>query len=252
MFLSQQGEDILLFLHYINQRVDDGVMIELGGVDGITYSNTFIFEKLFNFKTILIEPQSHMYEKLIINRPSSKCYKCAISDISGDIEFIGNNPCGGIVKHMNENHRERWLKGQTSFMVPTNTLNRICEENSVKHIDLLSVDVEGGELDVLKTLDFSKIEVYIVCIELDSKNKEKDDECRRILIDAGFRLEHRLCINEFWINSSYSKKDRLFKKETRPNFTRVARNKHSNLGKHPFMETHIIDTINEYLISSLK
>jgi hypothetical protein len=35
-------------------------------------------------------------------------------------------------------------------VVPVNTLDRYCEASGVAHVDLLKVDVEGGELDVLK------------------------------------------------------------------------------------------------------
>ena len=42
----------------------------------------------------------------------------------------------------------------------------------------MCIDVEGGEEEVLKSMDWD-IPVYIVCIELDDDNKEKDENCRQ-------------------------------------------------------------------------
>lgn len=251
MFLSQQGEDALIYNRYINQRVKDGVMIELGGVNGITYSNTFLFEKYFGFKTILIEPQEKMFRDMVKNRPLSVCYRAAICNISGHVDFIGKDPCAGICDFMQTKDVENREKNNyKKYTVPTMRLQDIIEENKIEHVDLLSLDVEGGEKSVLDTIDFNKVDIYIVCIELDGKNEDKDDECRDILRKNGFTKHHRLCINEFWVNESYSKKDRLYSKHNFRDFKGInPRTKVSNYGKHPFTEPHILKEINEYIIS---
>lgn len=249
MFTSQQGEDILIYNRYINQSTSDGVMVELGGVDGVTYSNTLVFEKYLGFKTILIEPQEYMFEMMVRNRPSAVCYRAAICDTSGEIEFIGKSPCAGIHSLMDDTHKQQWMQGANAetYMVPTKRLDAIFNENNIHHVDLLSIDVEGGEQNVLETIDFDKVEIYIICIELDEKNSEKDNACRDILTRNGFTKQHRLCINEFWVNESYSKKDRLYSHDKYFEFKGINNTKESNYGRHPFVERHIIDSINEYI-----
>lgn len=249
MFTSQQGEDILIFNRYINKHVTDGVMVELGGVDGVTYSNTFLFEKYLGYKTVLIEPQSHMFETMKRNRPSAICYRAAVCDISGEVEFIGRNPCAGVSCLMDETHKTKWMKGSNNvtYKVPTMRMDNILDENDIQYIDFLSIDVEGGEKSVLDTIDFKKVDIYIVCIELDGKNEEKDSACREILSRNGFTKHHRLCINEFWINETYSRKDRLYSTDNFLKFNGIDSGKNSNYGKHPFVERHIIDRINQYI-----
>jgi hypothetical protein len=46
MFYSQQNEDRLLFEKYF--KYQNGFFIELGAMDGITYSNTLFYEKVLN------------------------------------------------------------------------------------------------------------------------------------------------------------------------------------------------------------
>lgn len=82
-------------------------------------------------------------------------------------------------------------------------------KSNIEYIDLITIDVEGGEEVVLKTLDFN-IPIYVICIELDGHNPEKDERCRTILIENGFIFKKRFLINEFWINTNYFRKDLLY------------------------------------------
>ena len=45
-------------------------------------------------------------------------------------------------------------------------------------INLFSLDVEGGELSVLRTLDLEATNVQVVLVELDGSNVEKDRQAR--------------------------------------------------------------------------
>jgi hypothetical protein len=103
---------------------------------------------------------------------------------------------------------------------------------------LLSIDVEGAELVVLKTFDF-KIPVYVIVIELDESNPEKDFECRKLLQDNGFTFKKRFCINEFWVNESYERIPELFSELSEPNLI----NNH-----FPFMERHCRPDIEKALM----
>ena len=40
----------------------------------------------------------------------------------------------------------------------------ILEIHNIKHIDFLSIDVEGAELDILYTLDFKKVNVSVITV----------------------------------------------------------------------------------------
>lgn len=70
----------------------------------------------------------------------------------------------------------------------------------VSYIDFLSIDVEGGEWEVLKSIrpDLLKKKVSLICIELDGHNPEKDLRCRKYLHSLGFTRLIRLGLNEFY------------------------------------------------------
>jgi FkbM family methyltransferase len=251
-FFSQQGEDLFIFLNYINQYCPDGVFLELGAVDGVIYSNSLFFELHLGFNGVLIEPQQHYFSSLSKSRNNNKniLVNKAISQDKNKIEFIGKNPAAGVKSLMNKNHLDYFHKYSPTYFVETETLDSILTQNGVKYIDLFFLDVEGGEYDVLKTLNFKNTEIYLICIELDGNNKEKDENCRQILIDNGFIFKNKMFINEFWVNENYSKKSRLFKQQNEISFSGMNNQKISNLGTHRFTENHLINGINEYISNS--
>jgi len=104
-FYSQQDEDKYLLQFAIGNRlIPDGTFLELGACDGVLYSNTKMLQDHFGFTGVLIEPVPRLFNDLEKNRgPNAKCYNYAISNSGEDsVQFIGNNPCAGIVDTINE------------------------------------------------------------------------------------------------------------------------------------------------------
>lgn len=55
-FRSQQGEDKFLLKNYFKNVCDcEGTYIEMGALDGISFSNSWVFNKVMNWKGLLIE-----------------------------------------------------------------------------------------------------------------------------------------------------------------------------------------------------
>ena len=214
-FYSQQGEDLFVFLNFINQKRSDGSYLELGALDGATYSNTKFFQDYLGFRGVLIEPIPAAYTALQTNRPLDKTYNVAISDSTDPVSFVGNWATAGMTTVMAPSFQEAHHKGASEYMVESTPLGPLLHKAGVSYLDFFCLDVEGGELAVLKTMDWS-IPVYILCIELDGHNEEKDERCRELLRENGFVFEHRMCINEFWRNPTYERKGLLYNNEVAP------------------------------------
>jgi len=114
MFYSQGQEDHFLFEKYLGYR--NGFFIELGAMNGITYSNTKFFEDQLNWTGILIEP-TNQFSELILNRPACYNYNFAVSEKYGVVEFVGNNEVGGIVDTMSHVHKN--IFGLEKYMIPS-------------------------------------------------------------------------------------------------------------------------------------
>lgn len=56
----------------------------------------------------------------------------------------------------------------------------------IQHINFYVLDVEGGELAVLKSLDFSLLSFDVIVVEADGTNVTKDEAVRQLLTGAGY------------------------------------------------------------------
>ena len=240
-YYSQQGEDIYIHRNFINKQVPDGIFVELGAMNGITYSNTKFFEDTLQMSGTLIEPTSQYFE-LLNNRPKCKNYNSAVNYTKNKVSFLGTYATAGLVETMHENFKNFWHPNSCEYYVEGEPFSDILNKSNITYIDLLTIDVEGGEEVVLKTMDFN-IPVYVICIELDGHNIEKDERCRQILINNGFSFDKKICINEFWINHNYYRKDLLYDNSIqKQSFTNIY-----ELGRFHFLEKHCANEVQNNL-----
>jgi hypothetical protein len=78
----------------------------------------------------------------------------------------------GIKNTFDDRHLERLKNenktygGNTEIIkVKTKKLETICDENNVKHINYLSIDVEGAEFEVIKSINFNKVFIDVIGFE---------------------------------------------------------------------------------------
>lgn len=219
MWYSQCGEDLFVWLNFINQKCEDGICVEMGGNDGISHSNSYYFEKELGFHTILIEPDKFAFKKMIKNRPKSICFNTAVSNSDEPfLEFMGFGFTGGLRESMATANIEKFHKRQIIHKVYNTKMSNILNKVKAPYIDYFSLDVEGGELGVLESIDWKNISIYLFSIELDGHNEEKDEKVRDILRNNGFIYKHRVHSDEYWINPNYPRKERLYDASKRPEY----------------------------------
>ena len=216
IFYSQIGEDILIYNNFINKYKEDGTYVEIGGGNGIELSNTKFFNDNLGFKGILIEADPMFYNELVKNRPNDICVNIAVDYTYGEKKFLGHSHCGGLIEYLSPILKDKHLKNAEEYIVNTSPISKIIKDANLKYIDYFSIDVEGAELAVLETMDWS-IPIYIINIELNEKKTENDfkgiiknEKCRQLLKDKGFIFLKQIDINEFWINENYFRKELLY------------------------------------------
>tara|TARA_Y100000591_G_scaffold331985_1_gene367702 strand:- start:1104 stop:1706 length:603 start_codon:yes stop_codon:yes gene_type:complete len=168
---SQFGQDINIIKYFKEKK--NGFFIELGAIDGVFHSNTYLLEKKYNWNGVLIEADPR-YKDALLNS-ERECFKltdiAVYNEDNKEIEFTVNNIKGwsGIKSSLpSREHNNQIIK------VKTKTLTTILNEvNAPKNIDLLSLDVEGGEINVLKGLDLEKYKIKMILIELNKDCKTK-------------------------------------------------------------------------------
>lgn len=182
-YYSQDNQDKFLEEN-IFKGYKNGTFIDVGAHDGFRINNTLYFEKNNNWNGINIEPIKKIYKKLLNNRPKCINLNLAICNYDGEKEFINNSGytemLSGIKETFDPRHYKRLEKeinqhgGKTEIIkVNTNKLETICDKYNISHINYLSIDVEGAEFEVIKSINFNKVFIDVIGFENNYKDKSK-------------------------------------------------------------------------------
>lgn len=185
----------------------NGTFIEVGAADGVRSSNTLFFEESLGWKGLLIEGATENFLKLFANgrRPRSIKTYSAVCTEQGVAKFLGDGMAAGAVEDMTRHHIESWgrhFKSLALYNVPCNTMTELTQKAKMpKTIDLMSVDIEGGERRAIETFDWDAHNVRVVIIEPGRScfpKARSQNECAEFLKRKGFCLVARRAVNEFW------------------------------------------------------
>lgn len=192
-YFSQKGQDKFLNENIFKNK-EKGFFVEIGAHDGISFSNTYYFEKYLGWHGICIEPNPEIFKKLTGNR---KCYceQVCISSDFGVKEFL---KCSGYIlemysgllseidpRHMRriDDEIKQFGGSKEIILVNCTTLSDIFLKHKINYIDLLSIDIEGGEEAAIKTINFDKIKINIIVIE----NNFNENKIRNFLFSKGYK-----------------------------------------------------------------
>lgn len=194
-YYSQCGQD-----KFVNEtffkNCRHGVFIDIGAHNGISFSNTYFFEKELEWTGICLEPIPHVFNQLQKNRTCLCICGCISTDehnsthsflqISGYPEMLS-----GLVDKFDPKHLSRILHEIQEYSgsykiidVPCYNLNQILEDAGIHHVNFLSLDTEGGEFEILQNFDFSKCQVDVITVE----DNYKIDPFIPFLISQGFEF----------------------------------------------------------------
>ena len=111
----------------------------------------------------------------------------------------------------------KFWKDYSEHEVDSITLDKFCEENKIKHIDILKIDVDGSELEVLQGGDEILNKVKIALVEVNdtkSKFEEKFIQIKNLLEEKyNFKLVKQKKMWSVSIFSNLKVVDTLFVKK---------------------------------------
>ena len=216
-FKSQAGEDDMLMGWFNN--ICDGTYIELGGLDGVRFSNSHVFNKGgLGWKGVLIELDHDNYMKSTVNRPNE------IANINAGVcgapqtlhAVTGgafNNAMGGIWEFKSPEGRERYWPGITLDNpavkeIQCDTMDGLLLSYAphTTYFDFLSLDVEGAEISVLESIDFNRVGFGVMLIE--GGDKSKNLALLKILKSKGYSHVFQTARSLWYANDNF---DEIYK-----------------------------------------
>jgi len=162
-FLGQFFQDWAIFTSIFAEELGKVgqkkmVYVDLAAAWPSQISNTFFFDACLGWEGVCVEADSSKQGALLANRGCVLVDTC-VTDVSGEVLYINpNNKTGG--------NRMIPKAQQTSETLECVTLDDVLKATQVTHVDFLSLDVEGGEAKVLRGIDFSKVRIEMIVMEV--------------------------------------------------------------------------------------
>ena len=174
MTRSQDNEDVALYEQFF-RHTWNGTFVEMGALNGEVLSNTYAFEKARGWTGVLIEANPVACRSLHrkpSHRPGAVKLCTAVSRDYATLTFedgkysatFGAVDEGQAIHSFFNNSHGRRKRHQ----IPSAPLGQLLRSVGIASVDLFSLDVEGSEVKVLQTMDWS-IPVRVWCIEWQPK-----------------------------------------------------------------------------------
>ena len=166
-----------------------GFFIESGALDGSVFgSNSYFYERYLGWSGLLVEPSTRNFDRLRHRRggvSSVQLVHTALCSTDGWTTISSSGGCCGKAGGGNER-------------VPCTSMRTLIRTHNVSIVDFWSLDVEGGELDVLTGMDWD-VPTRVILIE------SVTPAIRTLLLRRAFRREtfwSKSRLNEIWVNTA--------------------------------------------------
>lgn len=178
-----------------------GVFADLGSYDGVHISNTLFFEQL-GWEGMCVEPLPDAFLKLKENRKCECLEGCISASKEEYVEFCQvngfNNMLSGIVSAYDPNHIKRIQDGFTEYKDTHEIIKvrnyRFNEVIAPGTIDYLSLDTEGSELSILKSINWKNYKILSISVE----NNYGDNKIFTFLDGLGYEYKGRWGCDEIY------------------------------------------------------
>jgi FkbM family methyltransferase len=170
-----------------------GFFVEVGANEPKARSQTWHLEQA-GWTGILIEPQPELAQKLREARQAQVfAAACSSPQNAGNVLPLH---VAGPLSSLDLDRMAPGAQAETVINVPVKTLDQILQEGSAPvGFDLLSLDVEGHELEVLRGFDLRRWCPRLILLE----DHVADLTKHRYLINAGYRLIRRFDNNGWYV-----------------------------------------------------
>lgn len=196
---------------------ENGIFVEVGGNEPVSEtSQSWHLEQMLNWHGLIVEPIPELAHKAKKSRSGAIVCECACTspEKQGALTlYIPVKDGNAISSHAatGKNLDVHHYKNHTEIKVKAKTLDELLERNSISRIDLLSIDVEGAEMDVLLGFDIEKYKPELILLE----DKHVHLMKHRHLKKKGYVLAKRTKQNCWYVKKGSKRPDQTFSEKVK-------------------------------------
>lgn len=166
---SQCGEDIIVNFAFQQLKITKPTYLDLGAHHPKYMSNTYLLYKNGN-SGVCVEPDPSLFEIIKNNRKRDICLNIGVGIDSAHKNLNFYVMSSKSLNTFCKEEADRFVKEENQIIesilqVPIISINKIISENFKNKPNFISLDIEGMDFDVLKSLDFTTYRPEIFCVE---------------------------------------------------------------------------------------
>lgn len=168
---SQDFEDIII--DDLLCQKEKGIYVDIGCHEPKRLSNTYRFYRKGWFG-LCVDPNPQCVSNFKRLRHKDMIVMAGVGagDAAGPLYIFGPHALSTFVKKKVNENQQKGHKVESTQQVPIYSLSNILDSHlKDKKIDLLSIDVEGMDLEVLQSNDWQKYKPTLICVESESSDE---------------------------------------------------------------------------------
>lgn len=207
---SQCGEDLIVQYVFKLRGIELPSYIDIGAHHPYYLSNTALFHQK-GCKGINIEANPNLIAEFVNARQSDINLNIGLADTNGEMEFFIMED-STLSTFSIEERDSLVAQGKQLFKtvkVPLKTIDQVLKEYFDSQFpDFMSLDVEGVDFDILKSIDFRSASPKVICVEAAEYSSigagKRRDDLINYIVEQGFteyantNLNAIMVKNDFW------------------------------------------------------
>ena len=207
---AQAGEDAVVWFLFHDRKEKQIQYLDLGTNKPDYCNNTYLFYKN-GFSGVCVEADSSLITEIEKVRPLDKVIHAGVS-VSNDKEadfYIFDEPSINTFDKAEAENRSNSGTNKIIKIIKVKliAINDLIRENFQSYPDYLSIDIEGLDLDVLKSLDYEKFPIPVICVETcgysENYIRPKDHSINEYLSAKGYEVYADTYINTIFVNREW-------------------------------------------------
>lgn len=208
MSYSQSGEDLIIEYLFQVLGIQEVSYLDIGAHHPTYLSNTYLFYRKGG-RGVCVEPDPALYAEFPKKRPRDRHLNCGVAPQAGEADFFVMS--ASTLNTFSRDEAERYESYGNQRIIktlhmPLKTANEIIEQNFTKCPNLVSLDVEGLDYAILKSMDFAKYRPEVFCLETlsytENKTERKLTEIIELMHANGYLTYADTYINTIFVESS--------------------------------------------------
>jgi FkbM family methyltransferase len=210
---SQAGEDQLVRYIFQSMGIELPTYLDIGANHPYICSNTYFFYARGSHG-VCIEPDGDCYALLQKSRKRDILLQAAISSTPGTADlYVFPDPYSGwntLSKQEAESRQQQTgVAIKKVLQIPVLHINDVMAKYFNPHPNFISLDVEGLDLEILKSIDFSKYHPEVICVETVTfsmnQQEQKISEISTFLLSQGYFIFGDTHINTIFCRQDFYK-----------------------------------------------